>query len=849
MRRRSPAATFARIDLEPAIHHSRVRRTRADWHTSFARLLASLPTGEQYLYGIPMTFPSGDLAKRIFWLDESAASDSVSITVGDRADYVVVAHFSLPSSEVVDPASEAPVPWRVVLDPGEHLADYILVFDDGTEYRTAIRRRFELSDLTIECGQAAFAARPHGQVHLLDWRGPHDDGRWGRNQMGCEGPSYFCEAPGAADEVANYWLFALPNPRPERTVAAMRFEPITGRIGIGAATLVRASCHPLRYRPRETLRVMLDGVSAGQLVGISVDMGDVGHRRVVVAGDPKAWLGAEPATLGAPAKSESPDLRVDVSANEAATLRVGDRSIPMADIYRDGRGASADGKVRIELMPAASRRIAGRIVDAADGHPTAARIHFHAPDGRYLAPEGHRTEVNDRWFEDFGADLQIGPTAYAYVDGEFEISLPEGDVFVEMVKGFEYRPVRHKLSIEPDQTELLLTLERSTDWRSRGWVTADTHVHFLSPHTAWLEAQAEGINVVNLLAAQWGDMYTNVADVSAAAEGLSRDDTLVSVGTENRQHFLGHMSLLGSRRSPVLPLSAGGPSESSIGDPVWSSLADWADASHQSGGLAIVPHFPAPYCEVVADVALGKVDAVEIADLSPSIETYAMREWYRLLNAGFRVAAVGGTDKMSASIPLGGIRTYARIGAGELSFEAWADAVRAGRTFTTSGPLIELTVDGHGIGDEIRLTGGRGSVDVASVATSQHALTALEVVVNGRVAAREEARGGTHRIRLDSTIQVDADSWVAARCIGPDATYRPAWARWPVSTAAHTSPIYLVGSGSTGERADLAYLITLVDGGLTWLDTLATHADPDHQARLRNTFVTARRELSRRLAG
>ena len=36
-------------------------------------------------------------------------------------------------------------------------------------------------------------------------------------------------------------------------------------------------------------------------------------------------------------------------------------------------------------------------------------------------------------------------------------------------------------------------------------MTADTHVHFLSPSTAVLEAQAEGLNLVNLLAAQWGD--------------------------------------------------------------------------------------------------------------------------------------------------------------------------------------------------------------------------------------------------------------------------------------------------------------------------------------------------------
>ena len=46
----------------------------------------------------------------------------------------------------------------------------------------------------------------------------------------------------------------------------------------------------------------------------------------------------------------------------------------------------------------------------------------------------------------------------------------------------------------------------------KGWVTADTHVHFLSPSTALLEGQAEDVHVVNLLASQWGEMFSNVSD-------------------------------------------------------------------------------------------------------------------------------------------------------------------------------------------------------------------------------------------------------------------------------------------------------------------------------------------------
>ena len=83
-----------------------------------------------------------------------------------------------------------------------------------------------------------------------------------------------------------------------------------------------------------------------------------------------------------------------------------------------------------------------------------------------------------------------------------------------------------------------------------------------------------------------------------------------------------------------------------------------------------------------------KVDAVEIRQFTPALDSFNVREWYRFLNCGYRVTAVGGTDKMSAGMPVGGVRTYAHLGDEEFAFANWAKAVRAGHTFTTSGPLI-----------------------------------------------------------------------------------------------------------------------------------------------------------------
>jgi hypothetical protein len=66
---------------------------------------------------------------------------------------------------------------------------------------------------------------------------------------------------------------------------------------------------------------------------------------------------------------------------------------------------------------------------------------------------------------------------------------------------------------------------------------------------------------------------TNVGDFDGKTSHGSKifggdGEYLVRVGTENRQHVMGHISLLGYEGSIILPLTTGGADESAIGDPV-----------------------------------------------------------------------------------------------------------------------------------------------------------------------------------------------------------------------------------------------------------------------------------------
>src|SRR5207342_491838 len=102
-------------------------------------------------------------------------------------------------------------------------------------------------------------------------------------------------------------------------------------------------------------------------------------------------------------------------------------------------------------------------------------------------------------------------------------------------------------------------------------------------------------------------------------------------------------------------------------------------------------------------------------------------------------------------------RVYVDV-AGDLTYQAWLAGLREGRTFITDGPILRLTVAGHGPSNE--------------------------VVADGTVVWREEnaagARSGTVRTSIDASV-----GWVAARSWGRTRNSYD-HAQW-----AHTSPVYV----------------------------------------------------------
>jgi hypothetical protein len=817
-------------------------------HPAYRDAIGRLPAGRVVVRGIPFRFARASAGRRWLLLDREMLVD---LRGAGTASHLVVAHFCDAWREPgTGRPDDLPVGW--VTPPGQTLARYAIETVDGRIIEHEVRRRFEVNEGIIGWGQGAFAALPHLVDEPLDWRGPHPaippggyaepghagllgilPGSWGPAQTGVAD-----SVPSPTGDIV-LWLDAIEVPGPPSALRRLRLEPRSdvdhgGGVVVAAITAFHGTASPLAVEPRRTLRIR-----GGKGAPVSVDLGRVLRERPAPAPLRAAQSATSVTGWGSAAADASAARDIDVILAPDATIAVGDLEIPAARLPDEPRDRRF-GSVTIGSLPTPRTRVEVEVVDDATGERIPARVRFVAADGRYLPPLGHRDEVNIGLNEDSGADLALGGAAYAYVPGRFPIDLPIGRVDVEVVRGFDRRPLRRSIDVDGSGAPLVLPLAAGPAPADPGWISVDCHVHFISPTSALLQARAEGVQIANLLATQWGDHHTSGSDLPAAVVSDPSGRHHVVMGSENRQNMLGHIGLLGAHDA-VLPMASAGAPEARLGDGLAWLMRDWADAAHAQKGLAIAVHFPLPYAEVAADIVAGRIDAIELQALTPGADGPSIREWYRFLSCGYRLPIVGGTDKMSAEIPLGAIRTVARIDPDvPPSFAAWAAAVRAGRTFVSSGSFVELRVDGHEPGNSIRFGRDGGTVEVRVEATAAQAIIdGIELVHDGHVIAHSTG-STTDRLTLTERVPVATSGWLAARVTSPE-TIRSGFA---TNMGAHSSPVYLEVDGRRPMAVDDAAAIgTIIDGARTWIERVApVHSVGDRQ-RLAEFFSSSRAAL------
>jgi len=240
---------------------------------------------------------------------------------------------------------------------------------------------------------------------------------------------------------------------------------------------------------------------------------------------------------------------------------------------------------------------------------------------------------------------------------------------------------------------------------------------------------------------------------------------------------------------------------------------------------------------------------------------YRHLEYYRYLNAGYRLPLTGGTDKMTAAMPVGMYRTYVYVPPEEeFTYANWCRNLALGRSFMSSGPLLDFSVEGARVGDTVRLPSGGGEVEVEARAQSIFPLHTLEIVQQGRVVASTREPGGARMLSLKARVRVDGHSWLVARVGGPDYDH-PLLHHDSTSRGifAHTSPIYVAcgGEWEMMDRDAAHYMLRILEGSMHYMRNIALHYPPgtvthhhgesDHLAYLERPFREAQEAILRRL--
>jgi hypothetical protein len=173
-------------------------------------------------------------------------------------------------------------------------------------------------------------------------------------------------------------------------------------------------------------------------------------------------------------------------------------------------------------------------------------------------------------------------------------------------------------------------------------------------------------------------------------------------------------------------------------------------------------------------------DALDI--LMPPQERRANQEalklWFLLLNHGYHIAATGSSDatfdRPGGGVP-GKVRIYTHLD-GDVEMPRVASAIKAGRSFVTSGPLLVLEIGGHTSGSVVTLP---VSAQKGRIRAWADRLTRVELIRNGTVARVFDVPAGQTEFTADFDVSETASAWYIARCYGSDemqvAITNPVW--------------------------------------------------------------------------
>jgi hypothetical protein len=177
-------------------------------------------------------------------------------------------------------------------------------------------------------------------------------------------------------------------------------------------------------------------------------------------------------------------------------------------------------------------------------------------------------------------------------------------------------------------------------------------------------------------------------------------------------------------------------------------------------------------------------DAIEVMNGAKFGQYRRLREaWYSLLRQGLRRTATGNSDTHGPDEVAGYPRNYVALD-GPWSQEAFDAAIREGRLYATTGPLIRVfRANGGGMGDTVAAPGGKVEVEIQVAAAPWVPVDEVRLLVGGELAQvfrglPSVAEDGTRlagsveltlqrdafvTLEVGAPVDADPDRWIAER--------------------------------------------------------------------------------------
>ncbi len=410
--------------------------------------------------------------------------------------------------------------------------------------------------------------------------------------------------------------------------------------------------------------------------------------------------------------------------------------------------------------------------------------------------------INGTATPDFGPNfLASGAENYVFTaTGKGVRTLPPGRYRIYASRGLEYdAEVREVVVAEQRLTDVLFRLKRSVE--TTGWISADLHMHCsnsfdsaVSPEDRVISCVAEGVEFMVV------SDHDFVTDPVPTIRKLGLEKWIAgAAGVEITTRGMGHYNVF-----PLLP----DPTKPGNGTILWQNKTPekiFAEVrSLPTRPLLIINHprfstiaYFTPYgfdpetCTATKPGFSLDFDALELFNGKAQTDLpLLLRDWFGLLNHGYRITATAGSDSHTLTHDeVGYARNFVFVGTGDegsgtrngtddprqVTPAMIVRAVKEGRVVISLGPFVTFTADGQPIGSLISKPQGDIVLKIRVQAPNWVKVSEVELLANGVTVKRWQLPSSASALDWQATAKVRPrrDAWYAVLVRGPEGGLEP----------------------------------------------------------------------------